>query len=321
MLMAVLLCVLALVVDHYLGEPRKAHPLVAFGWLAGRLERLVNPSARTDSNAQGQIGRGALAVLVLVLPPTLLALWVSHWLVGPVLWVVELIVLYFALGRRSLRDHARAVVLPLQAGELDVARDALARMVSRDVAALDENGISRAATESVLENGSDAVVASLFWFLLAGIPGVILHRLVNTLDAMWGYRNPRFRGFGRFVAKLDDALAYWPARLTALAYTVSGKIRPALGCWRTQAAQWDSPNAGPVMASGAGALKLGLGGPTPYHGQWQDRPRLGVWAVNGPSVSTDSALRALRLLDRALMIILALAFGGAALWHWSMVGA
>jgi adenosylcobinamide-phosphate synthase len=163
---------------------------------------------------------------------------------------------------------------------------------------MDAQAVASAAVESVLENGNDAVFGALFWFLVAGAPGVLLYRLVNTLDAMWGYRTPRYLYFGWAAARLDDVLNFIPARLTALTYALIGHTRSALRCWRAQAGEWESPNAGPVMAAGAGALGVGLGGGAYYHGQWEERPALGA----GPRPDATSIPAGLRLVRLGVIL-------------------
>jgi adenosylcobinamide-phosphate synthase len=178
------------------------------------------------------------------------------------------------------------------------ARAKVGCIVSRDTGQMDGQAVASAAVESVLENGNDAVFGALFWFLIAGAPGVLLYRLVNTLDAMWGYRTPRYLYFGWAAARFDDVLNFVPARLTALTYALIGHTRTALRCWRLQARAWESPNAGPVMAAGAGALGVGLGGGAYYHGQWEERPPLGV----GPRPDPTSIPAALRLVRLGLIL-------------------
>ncbi|KAF0810122.1 cobalamin biosynthesis protein [Alcanivorax sp. S71-1-4] len=286
---------MALLLDAWLGEPRRAHPLVIFGAYAMRLEEMLNPSGR------GTVPSGLLAVGLAVVPWVALAAWLLAVLPAWAGWAVSAGGLYAAIALRSLREHARDVSLPLQAGDLVRAREQVARIVSRDTQALDAEGVARAATESVLENGADALFASLFWFLVAGLPGVMAHRLVNTLDAMWGYRTPRYLAFGRVAARLDDLLNWVPARLTALGYALAGDTARALRCWRTQARDWKSPNAGPVMAAGAGALGLQLGGVAIYHGAPQLRPPLG----EGAAPDARAPLAAIRLVQRSLWCWLA----------------
>lgn len=267
--MSVFLSVIAaLLLDALLGEPKRAHPLVAFGRLADRLERHFNGAA-----GRGWRSHGVTAWCLAVLPLTLLA-WLLSLLPG-IGWLAEIVLLYLALGLRSLGEHALPVAQALWRHDLPEARRRVACIVSRDTSQLDEEGVARAATESVLENGSDAVFAALFWFIVAGAPGVVLYRLSNTLDAMWGYRNARFERFGWAAARIDDLLNYVPARLVAVTYALLGRTRRALRCWRTQAPLWDSPNAGPVMAAGAGALGVVLGGAAIYHGELHARSELG----------------------------------------------
>ena len=187
---------------------------------------------------------------------------------------------------------------------LDEARKRVGYLVSRQTSELDSTAVARAATESVLENGSDAVFAALFWFAVAGAPGALLYRLANTLDAMWGYRNARFNAFGCCAARIDDALNWLPARLTALSYALLGQTRQALRCWRTQAARWESPNAGPVMAAGAGSLQVALGGPAVYHGHLEVRPVLG----EGRAPQASDIQRALTLVRHGVRLWLVTAF-------------
>jgi adenosylcobinamide-phosphate synthase len=290
--------VLALLLDRCLGEPRRWHPLVGFGALADQLEHRLNRGG-------ARRWRGVLAWLLLLLPAVGVAALLQILLRGySLLWfgVAAVFIVYLAIGRQSLAEHARAVALALRAADMPAARRAVGRIVSRDTQRLDATEISRATVESVLENGSDAVIASLFWFAVAGLPGVVLHRLANTLDAMWGYRNERFEQFGWAAARLDDLLNWIPARLTALAYALCGSAAAALRCWYRQARHWSSPNAGPVMAAGAGALQVLLGGAASYAGALEQRPLLGC--ARAPRAADIG--RALRLLDRAVLLWLVL---------------
>ncbi|WP_220813488.1 adenosylcobinamide-phosphate synthase CbiB [Pseudomonas paralcaligenes] len=276
--------------DAWLGEPRRWHPLVGFGELARRIEQRLNAGGR------GWRSHGVSGWCLAVLPPVVLVWLLSLTSLG---WLLDILALYFAVGLKSLGQHALPVAQALRLGDLPRARQRVGYLVSRRTAELDATGVARAGTESVLENGSDAVFAALFWFCLLGAPGVMLYRLSNTLDAMWGYRNERFERFGWAAAKIDDLLNYLPARLVALTYALLGRTRLALRCWRRQAPLWDSPNAGPVMAAGAGALGVSLGGSAVYHGIEEQRPQLGEGA---PPRARD--------IERALNLV----YGGVALW-------
>ncbi|MEO8600548.1 MAG: CobD/CbiB family cobalamin biosynthesis protein, partial [bacterium] len=222
--------------------------------------------------------RGTLAWILAVMPFTLLAVWLADSGIAGLL--LHALLLYFCVGLRSLREHALPIAEALTRGDLTQARLLTARIVSRNTQDAQETDLAKAGVESLLENGNDAVFGTLFWFIIAGGPGALLFRLANTLDAMWGYRTPRLLAFGCFAARFDDVLNWIPARLTALSYVVLGATladkRCAWQCWRAQAPTWSSPNAGPVMASGAGALGLALGGAAVYHGEIEYRPPLGL---------------------------------------------
>ncbi len=287
-----LMLLAAVLLDRLLGEPSRFHPLAGFGWLARRIENIFYGPAQAASGAR--YVRGVAAVCMLLIPFVALAALLQQSAIFGTLF--SIVVLYFAIAPRSLREHAERVARAFSVGDLPAARQAVGMMVSRDTRHLDEEGVARAAVESVLENGNDAIFAALFWFVVAGAPGVVLYRLSNTLDAMWGYRNARYDYFGWAAARLDDVLNFIPARLTALSYALIGHTHSALRCWRQQAPAWESPNAGPVMAAGAGALRVQLGGAAIYHGESSQRPLLGCGAAAG---AADIA-RAVQLVRHTL---------------------
>lgn len=289
--------ILAVLLDHWLGEPRRHHPLVLFG----RYAKWVEAHLIGVSDA-GQRLRGVAAVWLAVLPWLVLSALLL--LLPGIDLLVSVLLLYLAIGGSSLAQHARAVAAALAVGDLELARERVGWMVSRETGSLDESGVSRATVESVLENGNDALFGAIFWFALLGAPGVVLFRLSNTLDAMWGYRNERYRDFGWFAARLDDVLGWLPARLTALSYLLVGDAARGWRCWRQQGSHSDSPNAGVVMASGAGALSVQLGGPAVYQGELYNKPLLG----EGAAPQEADIARAISLVQRALILWLVTIF-------------
>lgn len=282
---------LAILLDSALGEPRRAHPLVFFGRCANAAEHYFHPSA--ESSFVKQQWRGFLAALCLLLPVTLLAIVLAKLPVVGSLF--SIVLLYLCLGLKSLQQHSEAIRLPLANGDIVAARKQVAMIVSRDTQTMDETQITRATIESVLENGNDAVFATLFWFFVLGAPGAVLLRAANTLDAMWGYRTDRYRYFGTFAARLDDVLNWIPARLTACTFSFFGNFKRALHCWRTQAKFCASPNGGVVMTAGAGALQITLGGAAIYHGEIKEKIMMGEG--NHPQAADID--RALQLVQRS----------------------
>lgn len=293
-----LLIALALALDYLLGEPPRYHPLVGFGRLVDAIEARLN-------GARASVADGVFGWCLAVIPLVLLTWAVDAWLRSSgllyLLWSVA--ILYLAIGWNSLLAHAGAVAEPLLRGDLDAARTAVAHIVSRDSAALDASGVARGAIESVLENGADAIFAALFWFALLGAPGVLAYRLINTLDAMWGYKSERYLRFGWMAARADDVVNFIPAQLTALTYALlGGHTAQAFACWKAQGLGWKSPNAGPVMAAGAGALNICVGGDETYHGTLQRRSLLGPPLDDATRPSAVGLQNACRLVNRSIAL-------------------
>jgi len=306
--------VLAIIFDKLFSEPKRFHPLVGFGNLASFLESKLN--SRSEVSRTNNRLRGLLAYFLSVMFGLVIVITFFSFVLGNILGavlpiavleivyqlVVPAFVLYLAIGWQSLITHARAISAPLSQGDIASARSAVAMVVSRDTESLDEQGVAKAATESVLENGADALFAAIFWFIVAGVPGVVIYRLSNTLDAMWGYKNERYVHFGWAAARIDDVLNYIPARLTAMTYALVGHTRLALSCWRKQASDWKSPNAGPVMAAGAGALNISLGGVAQYHSKSEQRPPLGPNEHDGLPPSAEGIEMSCQLVTRSLYL-------------------
>ncbi|MFD9435074.1 cobalamin biosynthesis protein [Streptomyces sp. NPDC060002] len=266
--------------DLLLGDPRRGHPVAAFGRVAGAVERLLWRDHRGQGAlhavvcAGGAVALGAVAEQAVRRSPA-----ASVALVSAATWAV--------VGGSSLVREARAIGRALEAGDVEAARERLPRLCGRDPHALDADGIARAVVESVAENTSDAVVGALVWGAVGGVPGLVGFRAVNTLDAMVGHRSPRYLRYGWAAARLDD-VAGWPgARLTAVLAAVAGDDpRGALRAWRADARKHPSPNAGPVEASFAGALGVRLGGTLSYAGRVEHRPVLNG-AAGRPVVARD----------------------------------
>lgn len=291
--------------DALLGDPRRGHPVAAFGSLAAVAERRVH----RDSRAVGTAYAAALTAL-----PTLAGVAAMRVDVGAVpRAALTALAAWTVLGGSSLRAEARTVHRLLAAGDLPGARRRLPYLCGRDPEGLDAAGLARASVESVAENTSDAVVGPLLFGALGGVPGLLAYRAVNTLDAMVGHRSPRHLRFGWAAARADDLANLLPARLTAglavaLAPLAGGRPAPALRVWRRDGRRHPSPNAGQVEAAFAGVLGRSLGGRLSYGGRVQDRPVLG----SGPVPEPADVLRAVRLSGAVSAAAALLAVAGRA---------
>ena len=275
--------------DAALGDPRRWHPVAGYGRAAGALERYTYRPDRAAGVRHVAIGVGVPVAVAAA----------AHWatrrrpgwrtaLVAATTWAV--------LGGTSLRREAVGLASSLEAGDLAAARQRLPHLCGRDPAALDADGLARATVESLAENTSDAVVAPLAWGALAGLPGLVGYRAVNTLDAMVGHRTPRYERFGWAAARLDDAANLGPSRFAAAltvvaAPAVGGRRASALWSWLRYGHRHPSPNAGQCEAAMAGALGVSLGGRNVYQGQVDERPVLG----DGRRPKPDDIRRAAKL--------------------------
>lgn len=296
--------ILGFCADRVLGDPRRWHPVAGFGRLAQVVEQRLYPGEQTGSAPAAVAVRGAVAVGGLVGAAALLgrldraAGRARPLVIAALTWAV--------LGGRSLEREGGAMAALLRAGDLAGARRRVTHLVGRDPSELSAAELSRATVESVAENSADAVVAPLLWGAVAGGPGLTAYRAINTLDAMWGHRTPRYATYGRAAARLDDLANLAPARLTVLLIAALAGRRAGLvlGTVRRDAPAHPSPNAGPVEAAWAGALGLRLGGQNSYSGASEDRGTLG----SGPAPTVgdiDRSVAALRALSWAALALTA----------------
>ncbi|MCU4652164.1 adenosylcobinamide-phosphate synthase CbiB [Roseibacterium sp. SDUM158016] len=264
---AVLLLV-ALLLDAVFGEPeflwnRLPHPAVLMGRAVGWCDTQFNRDG-------GRRAKGVAVMLGLCLGAVALGAGLAALPGGAAIEVIGAAIL---LAQKSLAEHVGAVADGLRAS-LDEGRRAVSMIVGRDTAALDEGAVARAAVESAAENLSDGVVAPAFWFLVGGLPGIILYKIVNTADSMIGHRTERHEAFGWAAARLDDVLNWIPARITALLIALTHGSLSALRRAAAEGPLHRSVNAGWPEAAMASVLGLALSGPRSYGGAVTSDPVL-----------------------------------------------
>lgn len=295
---------LGVLADRVFADPRRGHPVAWFGRASGKLEK------RTYADSTS---RGALHVAACLVPLAAAGVAIERTTRSrPVLHALTTAVTTWAvLGAASLEREGNVMADLLEAEDVPGARERITHLCGRDPDALDQAELARAAIESMAENTSDAAVASLWWGAVAGVPGLLVHRGANTLDAMIGHRNARYRRFGTAAARFDDAVNLLPARLTgalacALAPAVGGSARRAWRVMWRDHADHPSPNGGWCEAAWAGALGVQLGGRNVYYGsRVEDRGLLG----DGPRPGTATVRPAARLVGRVTAAATVLAAG------------
>ncbi|MFC7049981.1 adenosylcobinamide-phosphate synthase CbiB [Emcibacter nanhaiensis] len=275
-----------LALDALTGDPewlyrRIPHPAVLMGRSLAALEREFNrweTAGKRENFIRGLFSLTVylmfwilLAVAVEIVAFTLLPVWGG--------WIVTVVLASTLLAARSLYDHVLAVA---DSPDTESGRQTVARIVGRDVAQLDEAGVNRAAVESLAENFSDGVMAPAFWFLVAGLPGLVGYKAINTADSMIGHRSPRYETFGKAAARLDDLANFLPARLTAVLFIVAGRLTRRFGLLEVfvktmeQAAGHLSLNAGWPEAALGNILSFRLGGPRRYGEEEVDGAYMGT---------------------------------------------
>ena len=305
---ALLILFMALALDAMFGEMGPLfrllpHPVVVIGRLIGRLDKRLNKPSLPEADRKT---RGVVLVVLMVA----LALVVGGAIAFvaravPHLWLLEVFAAATLIAQRALFDHVDDVARALEHNGLEAGRYAVSRIVGRDPQSLDEHGVARAAIESLAENFADAVVAPVFWFVVLGLPGLLLYKTVNTLDSMVGYRNDKYRAFGWASARLDDVLNLIPARLSGLIialaalFAARGNPLRAVGTMVRDARHHKSPNSGWPEAAMAGALGLALGGPRKYPGLVVDEKWIGQGRARATVADID---RALHLFSAACLV-------------------
>lgn len=286
----------AMALDAVMGEPRwlwsrVPHPAVLMGRLIGWADMRFNTGPRWHN--------GVLVVMGLVAGAALLGVVIEALPLG---WLWSLVGGAILLAQRSLVQHVQAVADGLRYG-VGEGRRAVAMIVGRDTREMDEPAVARAAIESAAENFSDGVIAPAFWYLVGGLPGILVYKIVNTADSMIGYRTPRHEEFGWAAARLDDVLNWVPARITAALIALAFWSGRAVDVVRQDAGLHRSPNAGWPEAAMAGVLDVALSGPRSYHGQSRDFP----W-VNGSGerqIGVAEIERAISVLWRVWAVVAA----------------
>lgn len=272
--------IIGFIIDFFVGDPHAIpHPVVAIGKLISFLDKKL----RLGGNDKRDIQRGLWTVLIVasasVLVPSIILF--IMWKIHPMVYlVVSSIMCAQILAARELVRECSAVEKALEKDDIEAARKAVSYVVGRDTGALDKEGICRAAVETIAENGSDGVIAPLFWMFLFGAPGGFFYKAVNTMDSMLGYKNEKYLYFGRAAAKTDDVVNFVPSRISAFLMIASCPLcsldgRNALRTFRRDRFKHTSPNAAQTESVFAGALDVRLNGPAFYGGILHDKEYLG----------------------------------------------
>lgn len=293
--------------DRVIGDPPNwPHPVRWIGTCISKLTAVLN-----KGHARVLKGAGMLFIVVFIVTAIVLAIvWSAYQLHIVAGIAVESILIAVGLAQKSLRDAALDVHNPLESGNFEEARTKLSWIVGRDTDKLQESGIARGTIETVSENTADGVTSPLFWAFLFGAPGLWMYKAVNTLDSMIGYKDDRYRDFGKFSARADDVLNFIPARITGFLILVFTRneggipFRKRLVGWSKGARNHPSPNSGYLEAATAWQLGVKLGGKSTYRGTVSERPEIGPGLQPLKTAHIKSAIRQMHAASFAFWILM-----------------
>ncbi len=277
-LYAILPIALGFLLDLLIGDPYDLpHPVRAIGSMIAALEKRIRRRF-ADLRLGGTVLALTVAAVSTLIPAVLLI--ICYRLNTALGIAAESVLCCYMLAARNLRDESMKVCRAAEKGDTEAARKAVSMIVGRDTSVLDRSGIIRAAVETVAENTSDGVTAPLFYMGLGGAVGAFFYKSVNTMDSMIGYKNEKYADLGRFAAKLDDVLNFFPSRLTALLMTAVCPMigldgRNALRIWKRDRLKHASPNSAQTESACAGALNIRLAGDAVYFGELHKKPYIG----------------------------------------------
>jgi adenosylcobinamide-phosphate synthase len=264
--------VLGYLLDLLLADPEGwPHPVRVYGWLIAKTEPWLN-------RGRARFWKGAVLTTGLVGTVFTLFYGMQKFLLSfhPLaLLAFNSVLVFYGLANQSLIREGKKVFSVLRMQGLEAGRKQLSRIVGRDTADLSVQQVRIGALESMSENLSDGIIAPLFWYAVAGVPGMMAYKMVNTLDSMIGYRNERFEQFGKAAARMDDLVNWIPARLTVLLMAVASWNLRSLSFAFRYGSRHKSPNSGYPEAALAGVLDCRFGGPNRYRGVWVDKPFIG----------------------------------------------
>lgn len=300
---------LALLIERLFGYPKPlydkiGHPVEWIGTILTKLEALLYDPEAEPLQARLRGLAALLALLLIVaIPAVVVTSVLSTFQFG---WIIEALLATALIAQHSLYEHVSAVGKGLDTS-LNEGRKAVARIVGRDPAALDESGVVKGALESLAENASDGIVAPVLWYALLGLPGIVAYKAINTADSMIGHKSERYIYFGWAAARLDDLINVPASRLTGLLFAAAaawndserGKI--AVQAMLRDANKHQSPNAGWPESALAASLGVKFGGPRSYDGSRVDLP----WMGEGrETLNRDDIRKGLRLYGTAMTFLL-----------------